>query len=135
MTNSGEAVPASILVAEDDRVMADVIRFNLERTGYRVTVARNGTEAWELLQSNTYQMLVVDYQMPGMTGEEVSRALRTTFPDLHLPIIFLSARGLELDVGRMKEELAIETLMYKPFSPRELVAEIAKCLTKLTALT
>ncbi len=128
VTNSGEATPASVLVAEDDRVMADVIRFNLERAGYRVTVARNGLEAWGQLQSNVFQVFVADYQMPGMNGVEVCRALRTTYPDVQLSIIFLSARGLELDVGQMKEELKIETLLFKPFSPRELVAEIAKCL-------
>jgi len=123
----------SVLVAEDDRVISDVIRFNLERAGYRVTVARNGTEAWSLLQAMSFDILVTDYQMPGMTGEEVCLALRESFPDLRLPIIFLSARGMELNVSRMKEELGIETLMYKPFSPRELVEELAKSLRKVNA--
>lgn len=128
------AASTTVLVAEDDRVISDVIRFNLERARYLVTVARNGTEAWALLQSKRFDVLVTDYQMPGMTGEEVCRAFRTTYPDTHLPVIFLSARGLELNVARMQEELGIETLLYKPFSPRELVEEIAKCAKKSIAL-
>ncbi|MDB5388881.1 MAG: walR 2 [Planctomycetaceae bacterium] len=124
----------SVLVAEDDRVISDVIRFNLERARYHVTVARNGTEAWALLQTRTFDVLVTDYQMPGMTGEEVCRAFRTTYPQTQLPIIFLSARGLELNVAKMQEELGIQTLLYKPFSPRELVEEIAKCARKSIAL-
>ncbi|MDP1796789.1 MAG: response regulator [Planctomycetaceae bacterium] len=122
----------SILVAEDNRVMSDVMRFNLQKAGYHVTIARNGTEAWELLQSARFDVLVTDYQMPGLTGEEVCKAMRTHRPDLHLPIIFLSARGLELSVERMKSELGIETLLHKPFSPRELLEAVAKCVEKTT---
>lgn len=133
MTNTGHPM-TSVLVAEDDRVMGDVIRFNLERAGYRVTVARNGTEAWELLKSTTFHVLVTDYQMPGMNGEEVCRTFRANFPKTHLPIVLLSARGLELNVVRMKQELGIETLMFKPFSPRELVEAVGQSLLKTDAL-
>jgi two-component system alkaline phosphatase synthesis response regulator PhoP len=128
MTTSDNIAPPAILVAEDDRTISDVIRFNLERAGYRVTIARNGREAWGLLQAMPFDLLVTDYQMPGMTGEEVCRSLRIDLPHLHLPVIFLSARGMELNVERMKEELGIETLLFKPFSPRELVEEVAKSL-------
>jgi CheY-like chemotaxis protein len=124
----------SVLVAEDDRVISDVIRFNLERARYAVTIARNGTEAWSLLQSRNFDVLVTDYQMPGMTGEEVCRTFRQTYPQKHLPVIFLSARGLELNVARMQKELGIVTLLYKPFSPRELIEEIAKCARKSPTL-
>ncbi len=134
MTMTGTKTSTSILVAEDDRTMSDVIRFNLERAGHRVTLARNGLEAWGLLQSMSFDIFVTDYQMPGMTGEEVCQALRTNLPHLHLPIIFLSARGMELNVERMKAELGIETLLFKPFSPRELVEEVAKGLQKSMAL-
>lgn len=122
---------SSVLIAEDDRVMSDLIRFNLERLGYHVTVARSGSEAWTHLQTHTFDILVTDYQMPGMSGEEVCRALRKTFPELKMPIIFLSARGLELNVDRMKAELGIETLMFKPFSPRLLTEAVASCQSRV----
>ena len=123
----------SVLVAEDDRVMSDVIRFNLERRGYQVVVARDGLEAWGQLQTRHFDILVSDYQMPGMSGEELCRALRTTYPARHLPVIFLSARGLELDATRLKDELQIDMLMFKPFSPRELIAAVADCLNPVVA--
>jgi len=120
-------------VAEDDRVMSDVIRFNLERRGYQVVVARDGLEAWGQLQARHFDILVSDYQMPGMSGEELCRALRTTYPDRHLPVIFLSARGLELDASGLKNELQIDMLMFKPFSPRELLNAVAECLNPVVA--
>lgn len=126
------AAATTILVAEDDRVISDVIRFNLERAGYRTTIARNGLEAWGLLQTVNFDCLITDYQMPGMTGEEVCRAFRSAYPFSRMPVIFLSARGLELNAGRLKEELGIDALLYKPFSPRELVERIAKVLEKTT---
>jgi len=120
----------SVLVAEDDRVMSDVIRFKLDRAGYLVTVARSGSDAWQLLQEQQFEMLVTDYQMPGMSGEELCRAFRAKYPDSEVPIIFISARGLELDVPRMKKELKIEALLFKPFSPRELVEAIDHCVSR-----
>lgn len=128
MLNENTISPSSILVAEDDRVMSDVIAFNLQRSGYRVTVARTGTDAWEQLSSNRFDVLITDYQMPGMTGEELCRSLRTSQPDSQMPIILLSARSLELDVKRMKEELGIVMVLHKPFSPRELVQATRNCL-------
>lgn len=130
---SGTNQHANVLVAEDDRVMSDVIRFNLERAGYVVTVARNGIEACAQLQERQFDILVTDYQMPGMSGEELCRSFRSKYPESHMPIIFLSARGLELDVDRMKAELGIEMLLYKPFSPRLLIEAMATSLEKAVA--
>lgn len=132
VTNEATSTTTTVLVAEDDRVISDVIRFNLERAGYRVTVARNGTEAWGLLQAMRFDVLVTDYQMPGLTGEEVCRELRAKLPEVKTPIIFLSARGMELNVAKMKAELGIETLLFKPFSPRELVEVVGNSLKTST---
>lgn len=122
----------AVLVAEDDRVMSDVLRFNLERSGYDVTVARNGLDAWQLLQERRFDIAILDYQMPGLTGEQVCRKLREELHDRSLPVIFLSARGLELNIERMKNELLIEKLLFKPFSPRELIETVANA-TQLAA--
>ena len=80
MTTSEDSARLSILIAEDDRVMSDVIRFNLERAGHQTTVARSGTEAWQMLQTQPFDLLITDYQMPGMTGEDVCRAIRRDRP-------------------------------------------------------
>lgn len=128
MTNSEGGARRTILVAEDDRVMSDVIRFNLERAGYATLVARSGSEAWQLLQTQHVDLLVTDYQMPGLSGEEVCRAVRDQLGNAALPVILLSARGMELDVDRLKEELNIEFVLFKPFSPRHLVEAVAASL-------
>ncbi len=128
MTERPPASPLSILVAEDERVMSDVIRFNLLRAGYDVTVARNGEEAWERLQDRRANLLLTDFQMPRLTGVELCRKLRTELPDWHLPVILLSARGLELNAAALESELGITAVLFKPFSPRELMQLVAESL-------
>jgi CheY-like chemotaxis protein len=60
----GQASGFRVLVVEDNRVMADVMRFNFNRAGFSTTVALNGRIAWELLQTEEFQLLVTDLQMP-----------------------------------------------------------------------
>ncbi len=123
-----------ILVAEDERVMSDVIRFNLQRAGYEVTVARNGLDAWDHLQSRAFDLILSDYQMPGLTGVELCRRLRTAFAGWDVPFILLSARGLELNAACLHDELKILTVLFKPFSPRELLQMVANALSNSALL-
>jgi CheY-like chemotaxis protein len=116
----------SILVAEDDRVMSDMLRFTLERAGYAVTLTRNGDDAWQALQAQDFDLLVTDYQMPGRTGLDIARGLRQEQPDRNLPIILLSARGLELNASQIKQELSISAVLFKPYSPMELVQIVSE---------
>ena len=120
--------PNRILVVEDNRAMADVIRFNLSRAGYDVTVGRNGREGWEHLQTESFDLIISDYQMPEMNGEELCRLIRQDPRFDTLPVIFLSAKGLELDANTLKEELGISEVVFKPFSPRELIKIIQRRL-------
>ncbi len=108
--------------------MSDVIRFNLERHGFKVVVARDGQEAVNRLQCERFDMLVTDYQMPRMNGEELVRTLREARPDDGMPVILLSARGMELDAAQLQAELRIDMVMFKPFSPRELSEAVASCI-------
>ncbi len=66
----------SILVAEDNTALATVVRFNLERAGFQVTVAANGRIAWEAAQAGQFDLVVTDYQMPEMTGRDLAVCLR-----------------------------------------------------------
>lgn len=130
MPERSNATPLSILVAEDERVMSDVIRFNLLRAGYAVSVARNGEDAWEQLREKSCQLLLTDFQMPRMTGVELCRKLRSEFPEWPLPVVLLSARGLELNAAALQSELGFSAILFKPFSPRELVHVVADSLAK-----
>jgi CheY-like chemotaxis protein len=60
-----------ILIAEDNRILSDVMRFNLQKAGFEVTVAENGTIAVEHLQLQAFDLLITDYQMPGLDGEQL----------------------------------------------------------------
>ncbi len=117
-----------ILVADDNRVMLNIVRFNLERAGFAVTVARDGCEAWKLLQAGGVDLLITDYQMPRINGEELCRRLREDPSLSNLPAIMLSAKGLELDLARLREELGLHEVVFKPFSPSCLVATVQACL-------
>ncbi len=109
-----------VLVAEDNVVLGDVIRFNLQRSGFEVTLARNGNEALRMVESRPFDILVTDYEMPGIDGEELCRRVRNDADLNGLRIVMCSAKGLEMDREEIKARLCIEAILYKPFSIREL---------------
>ncbi len=111
-----------ILVAEDNRVLADVLRFNLQRAGFEVTIANNGFVAIELLKQSDFQLLITDYQMPIVDGEELCKAVREQLHIERMPIIMCSAKGYEIDIERLKTHYRISRVILKPFSMREIVS-------------
>lgn len=111
-----------ILIAEDSAVLGDVIRFNLQRSGFDVTLARNGDEASHLLTQKSFDILVTDYEMPGLNGEELCGYARFGLHLDALQIIMCTARGYELKRDDLQSKFNIERFLYKPFSIRELVA-------------
>jgi CheY-like chemotaxis protein len=110
-----------VLVAEDNAALGAVLRLNFQLAGAQVTLASSGTEAIDALKREAFDVLVTDYQMPGATGEEVIRAARSSAPNRDVAVILLTAKELELDIGRLRQELAIGLSMAKPFSPRRVV--------------
>ena len=109
-----------VLVAEDNVVLGDVIRFNLQRSGFAVTLARNGEEALRLVASQPFDILVTDYEMPGIDGEELCKRVRNDLSLDAIRIVMCSAKGLELDRDELTNRLRLERFLYKPFSIREL---------------
>lgn len=116
----------SILIAEDNQVMADVVRFNLERAGYDITMACSGEEAWEILEEESFDLLVTDFQMPYMNGDELCKRIKESGQHVDMKVIMCSAKGFELKVDRLQEECNIMRLIYKPFSPNELKEIVAE---------
>ena len=109
-----------VLVAEDNPALLGVIQHSLRQTGLNVTAAKNGAIAWELLSENDFDLVVTDFNMPGMTGGELCEAMRKDPRFEHVPVILLTAKGFELDETYFKDTLKVGTIMPKPFSPREL---------------
>jgi len=113
-----------ILVAEDNAALASVVRFSLHRAGFQVTVAHNGRAAWEAVQEEAFDLIVTDQQMPEMTGCEFCAKLRTLDQYRDTPVIMLTAKGMELELPRLKAELGIAATFLKPFSPKEIVKAV-----------
>jgi DNA-binding response OmpR family regulator len=112
-----------ILVAEDDRDIADLIAHYLQKTGWKAHLVSSGDEALASARRNPPDVIILDVMMPGLSGFEVCRALRADKQTALIPIIILTARAEETDrvVGL---ELGADDYMSKPFSPNELVARI-----------
>ncbi len=116
-----------VIVAEDNRVLQDVIRFNLTRAGYTVRTAAEGRQVLQLISEAPVDLLVTDCQMPGMSGLELVATIRSMAELKDLPILFCTAKGLEID-QRILDELRLPVLLCKPFSPRDLVEKCKQLL-------
>jgi CheY-like chemotaxis protein len=123
---------AEILIAEDNAALAKVMKFNFEQAGFRVTVARNGREAWDHARSQSFDLILTDEQMPEMSGRELCRQLRARADCEPTPVFMLTAKAMELDKQQLREELGVETVFVKPFSPREVIRAVQDRLAATT---
>lgn len=114
-----------ILVVDDEELIRDVIKDYSLNEGYEVDEASNGEEAIELVETNNYDVIIMDIMMPHMDGYQAIREIKK-FKDI--PVIMLSARVEEYD-KLQGFELGIDDYVTKPFSPKELIARI-KAVTK-----
>ncbi len=121
---------ARILVADDDRNIADLVRMYLAKAGYDVTLARDGEEAQKLLKEQPFDLAVLDIMMPGPDGLQIIRNLRKRS---EMPVIFLSARSSDIDkVAGL--QLGADDYVTKPFNPTELVARVHSVLRRSRAV-
>lgn len=116
------APPKRVLIAEDDPAMLNVMRFNLERAGFEVETAANGLEATRLFDEQTFDLVITDLQMPRMSGEEVCQHIRRQAGPSKVAIVVCTAKGLEIDTARMFVDYELEQVLFKPFSPAEMVS-------------
>ena len=112
------------LIAEDDRALADILRLALTRGGYAVTVAHDGRKALQLATTTKFDVVVSDYQMPGLNGEQVLQGIRTAGESREARLFLCSAKSFELDTDQISQDLGLSAVFYKPFSLGELVATI-----------
>jgi len=117
---------ATILVADDDGHIREVLRYALERAGHRVLEAADGAQALRLCADEPVELALLDILMPEADGLEVCRALRARG---RLPIVFLTSRADELD-RVLGLELGADDYVVKPFSPREVVARVKAVLRR-----
>ncbi|HPO24773.1 MAG TPA: two-component system response regulator CreB [Arenimonas sp.] len=120
---------ARILLVEDEAAIADAAIYALQTEAYEVVHVGLGREALALLQSEKFDVLILDVGLPDQTGFDVCRELRKFS---QIPLIFLTARGGEID-RVLGLEIGADDYMVKPFSPRELVARVRVCLRRNAA--
>jgi putative two-component system response regulator len=112
-----------ILIVDDDDIATDVLANALTRFGHEVTSARNGFEALELIRSGAYRLVVLDWEMPGMSGIELCRHIRARYASGYVYIILLTARrGTSSIVEGLKA--GADDFISKPFEPEELDVRI-----------
>lgn len=115
-----------ILLAEDEEVLRMLIVDTLE-DDYLVDEAQDGEEAFRLIQENQYDLLILDYMMPIMTGLEVIEKVRTDKEREHLKIMILSAKSQANEQQEIIEAGA-DYFMAKPFSPLALLDKVGEIL-------
>jgi two-component system phosphate regulon response regulator PhoB len=120
----------SILVVEDEDALATLLQYNLDKEGYRVTVATDGEEALMLTSERPPDLVLLDWMLPKVSGVEVCRRLRARPETRNLPIVMLTARGEESDRVRGLETGA-DDYVVKPFSMTELSARIRAVLRRI----
>lgn len=122
----GMAPPVRILVVEDEAPIAEVVQSYLEREGHMVVWAATGEEALEAFDRRRPDLVVLDLNLPGISGEDVCRRIRA---GSDVPIIMLTARDAEEDLVKGLE-LGADDYLTKPFSPRELTARVRALLRR-----
>jgi two-component system phosphate regulon response regulator PhoB len=118
-----------ILVVEDETALAELIRYNLEAEGFRTSLASNGEEAELLLAEDSFDLMVLDWMLPGLSGLELCRRLRRRDATRALPVLMLTARGEEDDRVRGLSTGA-DDYVVKPFSVPEMVARVKALLRR-----
>ena len=119
-----------ILIVDDEKRIRDLIVMYLKKEGYEATDFDNADKAYEFLQNNEVDLLVLDIMMRGMNGLDLCKKVRMTS---EVPIIFVSARSEELD-RILGLELGADDYLAKPFSVRELVVRIKNILRRTNAV-
>lgn len=116
----------TITVVEDEPALAEALRFNLERQGYRVTVVHDGHAAVREIEHSSPDLVVLDVMLPGLDGFEVCRRVRMRST---VPILMLTARGEEVD-RVLGLEIGADDYLTKPFSLREFQARVRALLRR-----
>jgi DNA-binding response OmpR family regulator len=120
----------TVLVADDDPDIRDLVVFKLEQAGHRVIAVGDGSAALRSVREHMPDIAVLDIMMPGMSGIDVCRQLRADPVTAEIPVIFLTARAQEADV-EAGFAVAADDYVVKPFSPRELLSRVQAVLARV----
>ncbi len=119
-----------VLVVEDEAALSELLKYNLEKEGYRVSVARDGEEALVVAAETPPDLVVLDWMLPKAPGIEVARRLRARQETRNVPIVMLTARTEESDLIRGLD-VGADDYVTKPFSMTELLARLRAVMRRI----
>jgi two-component system phosphate regulon response regulator PhoB len=122
--------PPHVLVVEDEGALAELLKYNLEKEGYRVSVAGDGEEALVAAEESPPDLVLLDWMLPKAPGVEVCRRLRARQETRNTPIVMLTARSEETDRVRGLDTGA-DDYITKPFSMGELLARLRAVMRRI----
>ena len=121
---------AKILIVEDERDIADLLRYNLQEAGFKTDYVRNGADALQRAIEKTPDLILLDLMLPEVDGMIVCRLLKNDPRTKNIPIVMVTAKTEEKDrVAGL--ELGADDYIIKPFSPREVVLRVSAVLRRI----
>lgn len=120
-----------VLVVDDEADVLELVKYNLEKNGYRVITAMTGEEAVKKAASALPNLVVLDLMLPGIDGLEVCKQLKSKPKTENIPVVMLTAKGEESDVV-VGLEVGADDYITKPFSPKVLIARVRRILHRST---
>jgi len=117
-------VPNRVLIVDDEAPIARLIKVLLTREGFEVLMAGDGREAWNAIQTQAPDLVLLDVNLPHMSGLEVRALARAAPPTVDLPIVMLTGNTDDLPAGRP----GIDFAMPKPFDPNDLIELVKRVL-------
>jgi two-component system phosphate regulon response regulator PhoB len=118
-----------ILVVDDEEDILELVRYNLNKEGYKIVCAASGEESLRKARLEAFDLIILDLMLPGIDGLEVTRRLKDDQKTRGIPIVMLTAKGEEPDVVTGLE-LGADDYITKPFSPRILIARVRAVLRR-----
>src|SRR3954466_14432289 len=124
----------TILAVDDEAHILHVVSLKLQNAGFSVVTANDGEEAFEAATAHTIDLVITDFQMPGMSGLDLARKLHGEPGKRILPVMLLTAHGLALEQVELAQA-GVTVCLSKPFSPRDLLTKVNELLEKREATT
>ncbi|MEZ4664776.1 MAG: response regulator [Caldilineaceae bacterium] len=121
-----------ILIVDDEANIVISLQFLMEQAGYAVEIARTGDEALEKLDAFLPDLVLLDIMLPGVNGFEICQRIRESAAWRHMKVVILTARGREVEVAK-GFALGADAYITKPFSTRNLLEEVQRCLAEASA--